>query len=43
MENYSDSTTPRLVFKGRCQGADIKAFFAILLSVHGNVSVVEVK
>lgn len=42
MENYSDSTTPRLVFKGRCQGADIKRLFAILLRQHGNVSIAEV-
>jgi len=38
-----DSTTPRLVKSGRCEGADIKRLFAILLSVHGNVSIAEVK
>jgi len=39
----SNSTTARLVFSGRCEGADIKRLFAILLRHHGNVSIVEVK
>ena len=36
------SNTPRLVFSGRCEGADLKRWFAILLSVHGNIKVGEV-
>ena len=39
----SNSTTPKLVFSARCEGKDIKRLFAILLSVHGNVSIAEVK
>ena len=38
----SDSNTPRLVFSARCQGADIKRLFAILLRQYGNVSIGEV-
>jgi len=37
------STTPRLVRAGRCQGADLKAFFAMLLRQYGNISIAEVK
>ena len=43
MEPLSNSTTPRVVFKGRCEGADIKRWFAMLLRHHGNVSIAEVK
>jgi len=35
--------TPRVVIKGRCQGADLRRWFAILLRHHGNVSIAEVK
>ena len=34
---------PRVVIKGRCQGQDIKRWFAILLRHYGNVSIAEVK
>ena len=40
---HLDSTTPRVVISGRCEGQDIKRWFAILLSVHGNVSIAEVR
>ena len=43
MKPPRNSTTPRIVFKGRCQGADIKRWFAILLRQCGNVSIAEVK
>jgi hypothetical protein len=43
MEPLTNSTTPRLVFSGRCEGADIKRLFAILLRHHGNVSIAEVR
>jgi len=38
-----DSTTPRLVVSGHCEGADVKRLFAILLRHYGNVSIAEVK
>lgn len=38
-----NSTTPRVVVSGRCQGADLKRWFAILLRHHGNVGIGEVK
>jgi len=38
-----NSTTPRVVISGHCEGADLKRWFAILLSVHGNVSIAEVR
>ncbi len=38
-----DSTTPRVVRSGRCEGRDIKPLFAMLLRQYGNVSVKEVK
>lgn len=41
--NQVNSTTPRLVFKGRCKGEDIARWFAILLRQYGNVRVAEVK
>ena len=37
------NSTTRLVISGRCQGADIKRWFAILLRQYGNVSIGEVK
>jgi hypothetical protein len=39
----SNSTTPRLVRTARCEGADIKRLFAMLLRQYGNVSIAEVK
>jgi hypothetical protein len=40
---HSNSTTPRLVFSARCEGADIKPLFAMLLRQYGSVSIAEVK
>ena len=40
---HIDSTTPRLVISGRCEGADLKRWFAILLRHYGNVSIAEVR
>ncbi len=42
MEPTENCNTPRLVFSGHCEGADIKRLFAILLRHHGNVSIAEV-
>ncbi len=42
-DRQKDSTTPRLVVSGRCEGRDIGRLFAILLRHHGNVSIAEVK
>ena len=39
----TNSTTPHLVFNGRCQGADIRRWFAILLRQYGNIPIMEVK
>jgi len=40
---HLDSTTPRLVRAGRCEGRDIERLFQMLLRQYGNVSVAEVK
>jgi prophage DNA circulation protein len=37
-----NSTTPRLVKSGRCEGRDIKPMFQMLLRHYGNVSIQEV-
>jgi hypothetical protein len=39
----SKSTTTRIVFSARCEGADIKRLFAMLLRQYGNVSIAEVR
>jgi len=41
MDTKKDSSTPRLVVSGRCEGADIARLFAILLRDRGNVSIAE--